>query len=277
MRSPPRGVRVTSKNSDSSDGCSRDQVRYRRGRASDQQAIELGLERPRGCTTACLRVHLAARPRRPRPAASARGRVVAAQLHARQVAGTQRLDRALEAQPPGVQHADMAGDQFDFAELVAGDEHGDAVAAGQSAQQLRACPGCRPGRGRCRARRGSAGAARRAAPARSPGVAACRASTRGRGARRRRSWPIVASTSSMRGARHAEQAPGDLEVLAAASGAGTATGDSTSAPTCASALPSRRGRAASPNRRMVPRCGRSRPSSRRMVVVLPAPLGPRKP
>ena len=76
------------------------------------------------------------------------------------------LDRAAGDHPPAADHHQLVGHQRHLREQVAGDEDRPALAA--SALSNSASTGCPAGRGRWRARRGSACAGRRAGRAASP-------------------------------------------------------------------------------------------------------------
>jgi hypothetical protein len=159
-------------------------------------------------------------------------------------------------------------------EQVAGQEHGLAVLLGQAGGSGSASPGCRPRRGRSPARRGSPRRDRRAGPRRRPAAGACRSNSPSPcGRRRRRGRPDRAGRRSALGAA-AVGAREHLQVPAAGEeGIEIAAVDQRAdAP-----QHGRLARDPRPNSRTSPPVGEMRPSSMRMVVLLPAPLGPRKP
>ena len=144
---------------------------------------------------------------------------------------------------------------------------------GEAAQQA-SHPAHAPDRGRWRARRGSGPRGRRATRGRSRGAGACRAST----------CRHAAGPPSCRGRR----APAARRRAAPATPmvwAETASASRPRRPACwadaSSRMPTRRpgsaGAVAPAEDPAVPLSGSERPTSIRIVVVLPAPLGPRKP
>ena len=110
--------------------------------------------------------------------------------------GGQLGDRSLRDQAAVVDDHHGVDGLRDLGEHVAGDQHGAALRRRTRAAG-RAASGCPPGRGRWRARRGSAPPGRRAA--RSPGraAAACRARTRRPGGPPRPRAPTRSRTSSI--------------------------------------------------------------------------------
>ena len=135
----------------------------------------------------------------------------------------------------------------------------------------------RPGRARSSARRGSAARGRRAGSGRRRGAGACRAS---------RCFDLVVGAGGEADARRARRRCGRARPRSRAA-AWTRRfsrpvrwrwkrGSSMIAPTRASAAARSPG-TSWPSTRIVPAVGSARPSSRRISVVLPAPLAPRKP
>ena len=122
-----------------------------------------------------LHCHAHGRPGRPAPAAPRRGgRSI---LHLR-AARQQLRERAFAHEPAAVDDAHDVRQLLDLGQDVAGHEHGLA-ALGEVAQQSRAWPRCRPGRGRWPARRAAAGPGRTAGRPRCPAAGACRGSRSG--------------------------------------------------------------------------------------------------
>ena len=166
---------------------------------------------------------------------------------------------------------DVVDGLLDLLQQVAGDQHGLALVVRRGGAGSRAASGCPRGRGRWPARRGPAAAGRRAATGPAQPLPHARSSSR---------RPACARTPGCRSARAARRPGGPARRRPrrwCAGGRGRSVPGCTSvassaAPTTASG---RRGRR-TPGRRSVavPDVGRTRPSSIRSVVVLPAPFGP---
>ena len=179
---------------------------------------------------------------------------------------------ALGQQPAAGDHADPVADLLHLGRA-------GGWRAARSARRRRgrpaapACRPCRPGRGRWSARRAPAGRGRPAARRPRRGAASCRASTACTGRRpgRRRSTrsstrvdPAVVQAAVA--GQHPQVVPaGEVGVEARALDQRADPGDRAGSP------------GGSPSTVAAPAVGRTRPSSIRSVVVLPAPFGPRKP
>ena len=189
-------------------------------------------------------------------------------------AGEQLLARAVGDDPAVADDQQPVGDRLDLA--AAGARRAGRCRRGRRSRAAgRASSGCPPGPGRWRARRGSAPRGRRAARARARAAGACRASTGARACGRRSCRGRRGRAARPRARRHAHHLRRDGERLAAAAarmlGRGVEQHADPRGPGCRA-----RGSGRSSTAEL-PASGSERPTSIRIVVVLPAPLGPRNP
>ena len=198
--------RETATSSESATPCVGGHLAHHLGRgAAHQQRAGRSRRRPR-----CPGSRSSARPSR--SASAARTRVTGPVRRRRAPARAGRCARST----PVRDHHDVVDALGDLGEQVAGHQHG-AAAAGLVRAAGRASSGCRAGRGRWRARRGSAPRGRRAARRRSRAAGACPSSSPSRAGRARvgRGRP-ASSTSSTRARRMAAGGGQHAQVVAAA-------------------------------------------------------------
>ena len=194
-------------------------------------------------------------------------------------AAAQLLQRALEHQLAGAHHAHVRADLLHLGQQVRGHEHRGAV-GGDLPDQARGPRGCPAGRGRWSARPGSSARAAAAGRPRWPAAASCRASRRGTACPPRRAGrpgPAPARSGPARspGPRSGPRRPAGPG-WPGRTGAGRRPGPR---PATRPGTARRRSPAgmATPSSWWLPPVGWIRPSSIRIVVVLPDPFGPRKP
>ena len=169
----------------------------------------------------------------------------------------------------------LLAEVLDLVELVAREQDA-APGAGLFDQDLRRWRRCRSGRGPTAARRERG--ARGRGPARRPAApaAGCRATAsrpcRGRGRRSRAARAIVSRPPASAAARARAAGPGTRPARRRA-----CPGRARAPRACSRSGGARPGRPACPFQRTVPASRSVRPKMARIVVVLPAPLGPRNP